>query len=351
MRDNQIDITIVVPVYNVPELLLRRCLESLYEQSYTRLEFIVVNDGSSDPVCEKLPLSFAKMDKRFKYISQDNRGVSSARNTGVNNASGLYIMFVDGDDSLSVSAIDYVISTIKKNKADSYIFGFSVCKMDQIKTNDTERIQKIISSYEIENLIFDIVGFDTKKYTKYNLNIDSPWAKVFLLPKIKEHHISFEESLSRSEDALFCAEYFERCSSVYVDNYSIYNYVFNEESLCRKSSDTIIRMLPKICENFCKFVEQYHKENECFKSNISKLTERYILSAEEVYFFNKHTDFDLNLIKQYYEFLHNPSVRPYILKGGYREKQSFYSRLHSLCWRTIFCVPYLIFKRIKMKLQ
>lgn len=89
-------VSIIIPVYNV-EKYLHICLDSVLAQTYTDYEVILVNDGSKDDsgkICEE----YVKRDKRFSLISQDNKGLASARNTGIKAAKGKYIYFIDSDD-------------------------------------------------------------------------------------------------------------------------------------------------------------------------------------------------------------------------------------------------------------
>ncbi|OUQ56652.1 hypothetical protein B5E58_10530, partial [Tyzzerella sp. An114] len=89
-------ISVIVPIYNV-EKYLNRCVDSIINQTYKNLEIILVDDGSPDN-CGKICDEYAKKDNRIKVVHKENGGVSSARNVGLNIATGDYIGFVDGDD-------------------------------------------------------------------------------------------------------------------------------------------------------------------------------------------------------------------------------------------------------------
>lgn len=109
-------ISVIVPVYNVADYL-EYSLNSIQQQSYQQLEIILVDDGSIDDsssICKK----YLNQDLRFKYIYQENAGLSAARNTGITAASGEYITFVDSDDWLDTSAIEILYRNLKKYDAD-----------------------------------------------------------------------------------------------------------------------------------------------------------------------------------------------------------------------------------------
>lgn len=113
-------ISVVVPVYNV-EKYLKRCIESILNQTYKNLEIILVDDGSKDKsgqICDE----YSKKDERIKVIHKENGGLSDARNVGVENGLGKYICFIDSDDYIDVKFLENLYLIIKKYNAD-----ISVC--------------------------------------------------------------------------------------------------------------------------------------------------------------------------------------------------------------------------------
>ena len=108
-------VSIVVAVYNIEEYIYD-CLKSIGRQTYPYLEIIVVDDGSKDnsgEICD----SFAKKDNRVKVIHQLNQGLSAARNTGIAQSTGQYIMFVDGDDKLPQNSVENLLLAILQNRS------------------------------------------------------------------------------------------------------------------------------------------------------------------------------------------------------------------------------------------
>ena len=104
-------VSIIVPVYNI-ENYIRVCVESILAQTYESFELILVDDGSKDNsgiLCDE----YAAIDSRVKVIHKENGGVSSARNTGLQQAKGKWIMYVDGDDWIEPDMIESLIETAK----------------------------------------------------------------------------------------------------------------------------------------------------------------------------------------------------------------------------------------------
>ena len=115
-------ITVIIPVYNVKQYL-RRCLDSVIEQTYKNLEIIIVNDGSTD-TSEKICAAYKSKDERIILINKDNGGLSDARNAGLNIASGDYIFFIDSDDYVSCDIVRILCRDAKENNADIAVASF-----------------------------------------------------------------------------------------------------------------------------------------------------------------------------------------------------------------------------------
>lgn len=130
-------ISVVVPCYNVEKYVVE-CLKSIVEQSYDNLEIIVVNDGSTDNTEQEI-LPFLE-DKRIKYIVQKNKGLSGARNMGLDNITGTYVCFVDSDDFIHPDFIKILYQNIVKTKSD-----IAICDFNEFEDG------KVFDSIEIKN--------------------------------------------------------------------------------------------------------------------------------------------------------------------------------------------------------
>ena len=125
-------ISIIVPVYNV-ETYLEECLDSIQNQSYTDLEVILVNDGSTDgsqAICEH----YCQTDKRFRLMNQTNQGLSAARNKGVEISTGEYIVFVDSDDVIKINYLEKLMQYMTED-VDIVECIFTVKKMEFLDEN------------------------------------------------------------------------------------------------------------------------------------------------------------------------------------------------------------------------
>ena len=115
-------ISIIVPIYNVSPYL-QLCLESIEKQTYPHFEVLLINDGSRDN-SKDICLEFVERDKRFKYIEQQNAGLSAARNTGILNARGEFITFIDGDDLIESNYLEELYHTALKNNSEIVVGSY-----------------------------------------------------------------------------------------------------------------------------------------------------------------------------------------------------------------------------------
>lgn len=115
-------VSVIVPMYNSSRTI-ERCLNSITNQTYKKLEIIVINDGSTDGSLDIL-FKFQKRDSRIVVIEKENEGVSAARNDGIKRARGEYILFVDSDDYIDVKAIEVLMNIVYCQQTDGVVFGY-----------------------------------------------------------------------------------------------------------------------------------------------------------------------------------------------------------------------------------
>lgn len=160
-------ISIIIPVFNTKRYL-KECFDSVKKQTYTNLEILFVNDGSTDGSLEIIK-SFEKEDKRVVVINQENKGLSAARNAGVKKSTGKYLMFLDSDDFLAEDAVLYLYGMIDE-KQDTCI---SVCshieyydKKKQKDFNSGGHKDKILSIEKGLNYMLNEKGFNLQSTAK-----------------------------------------------------------------------------------------------------------------------------------------------------------------------------------------
>ena len=218
-------VSVVVPFYNAQKFL-DRCINSILMQTYENIELILVNNCSTDD-SEKIAMTY-KEDERVKYFICNKKGVSFARNEGINKASGKWLLFVDADDYLDSTIIENLVNKAVENSMDAGCveIGFADVdvKCNLIKDNINLGNNKIFSKEEmLEELFYSTLDF----YRGYL------WNKLFDLNLIKDNKIKFDSNIAYNEDRLFILEYInalEESKKVYFVPKIGYYYVHHEES-------------------------------------------------------------------------------------------------------------------------
>lgn len=141
-------ITVIIPVYNV-ELYLRRCVDSVLNQTYKNIEIILVDDGSLDN-CPSICDHYAKKDHRIKVIHKPNGGLSSARNAALDSVlDGDYITFLDSDDWIENDTLEYCLKTLCANRADAIEFCCAETKIFKVNIQQPNEIITVFEGKDI----------------------------------------------------------------------------------------------------------------------------------------------------------------------------------------------------------
>lgn len=144
-------ISVIVPIYNT-EKDLKNCLTSIRNQTYSDIEVLLINDGSSDD-CEKICKQFVVMDKRFKYYYQNNAGVSVARNNGLSHAHGDYFTFIDSDDWVDTHYCEKMLQSAICNNADMVFCRIKYYKDGKEKPQLESGLMSAVVNKHIENFL------------------------------------------------------------------------------------------------------------------------------------------------------------------------------------------------------
>lgn len=225
-------VSVVLPIYNV-EKYLDRCIKSVVNQTYPNLEIILVDDGSPDR-CPEICEAWANRDSRIKVIHKQNAGLGMARNTGIENATGEYICFVDSDDYIASDTIETCFTTAEKEKADIVTFGF--CTVNAIGQTSACMVpcttQPIYSEKEVqEKLLPDFIAPDSKTGIKTYLCF-SACACLYSMKLIQETGWRFvSEREIISEDVYSLLRLYKDVKRVAVLPKALYFYCENETSL------------------------------------------------------------------------------------------------------------------------
>lgn len=222
-HQNTVPISVIIPVYNQSKYL-KRCLDSVLNQSFNQLEIILINDGSTDEspqLCDE----FAKKDDRITVIHQNNGGVSNARNSGLKIARGEYVHFMDSDDFLDDGFYNDLYNLAQSREADIICSEYYQEYRDKkgeffLNTNATEQLTMTRNEAIVALLSGKRVSYSTcDKLFKRNIIAD----------------IKFNEHISHNEDFLFVYEAVKRISRLFYTSHAYFHYCHNPKSAIRTS--------------------------------------------------------------------------------------------------------------------
>lgn len=216
------DVSIIIPVYNAEEYI-EKCIVSVLSQTYSDFELILVNDGSKDRTLE-ICQNYEESDNRIRVITQKNRGVSSARNRGLEIANGKWIAFIDADDFVDRNYIESLYRhTYNEQKQTLIIQGYK-----KIKEKECVH-KKEFSNNTLQGICMQSV-FDNGLIFEYG----QPWGKLYNKTVIDKNRIRFNEKISYSEDLIFMLKYILHCNCIkFIDGFG-YNYVTDASNLSQQ---------------------------------------------------------------------------------------------------------------------
>lgn len=204
-----------MPVYNV-EKYLDRSIMSVLSQSFQNIEVIVVNDGSTDGSHSIIDY-YLKKDRRIKYIQQDNKGVSEARNLALSIAQGDYVYFIDADDYIEKDLLQDMANQIDEFNPEIIFFGY---EMESIRSG--RKIIKLPHETSYLNRNELIKNFDL---IEHNIDINSLWNKIYSKKFLDQINVTFP-AMSVGEDAIFNYQCLQSVSNVNLVRKKYYHYSF-----------------------------------------------------------------------------------------------------------------------------
>lgn len=218
-------VSIIIPVYNIERYIVK-CMDSIVNQSYTNIEIIPIDDGSTDG-SGKILDEYAAKDSRIKVIHQENGGLISTRRKGLLSSTSDYICFVDGDDSIELDNIELLVKKQSETDADIVIGSYQRIKDDgRIKTHP----------------IFQNNGMTASEYIPLLLQGDilwSIWIKLYRKSIFPKDFASFSRSYTMGEDAICNSQLLPYVKKIATEPKAMYNYYIHDTSISNTHKRTL----------------------------------------------------------------------------------------------------------------
>lgn len=294
-------ISIIVGLYNVASFLKEKQLNCIFNQTCSDWELILVDDGSTDetPVlCDR----FAKQDKRVKVVHKENGGLGSARNAGMEVATGEYLWFYDVDDEAELNVLESCIQEMDARQTDMMIFGFwaitpSMNTVDEIHFTEKEiRGQKQLRQCYLDDLLLILHGNGFA------------WNKVYRRNFIEQHRLRYENQRIQ-QDEVFNLKVYQKVNSIYLCNRLFYHYyIYNTGNTRSKFIPDRLEAYKSVIEKFQSMKILWNISDERFDSYIYRRSLENILTCLSFNLFHEKCPWTDMKKKEYIVYALNDSL-------------------------------------------
>lgn len=310
-------ISVIIPVYN-GEKHIGKCIENIQQQSYENIEIIIINDGSKDNTKEIIE-KYKRKDSRIVAVHKKNEGVSVARNTGIETATGDFIIFVDSDDFLEVGAIQCIVDSIKHaDDIDMVFYGYQCIGKANDRETDIAVLKKLSDS---KNLKSDIIRSIIS--TKNNI-YGYIWRAAYKTDMLISKKIKFPRGIKISEDYMFLLNAVVCATNVTLIDKELYLYNLGEASMSNKYIPSLLKDMNYVNNWMYENIVKDRKELLTgYKCSIANTYLRYVQNSmrdpnlkliskhKEIMKIKKKDGYDI-IIKQIIKYRENFSRKSYI---------------------------------------
>ena len=318
-------ISIIIAAYNI-ENYIERCMASVVNQTYSNLDIIVVNDGSTDNTLNIIE-SFSKNDERINIINQSNQGLLKSRKIGFNNSQGDYVLFIDGDDWLEKDAIEIMYNEMITD-------GCDIIQCKYYKRYDNGKTIKFIEKntgiIDPDMLIEGILLCDI------NHNV---WTKLIRKDYIIENNIYFMDNITFGEDLAFTFELFKSKPKVKIIDNALYNYYQRSDSLTNSFSSKVLEInkVIKYVKKELISLELYEK----YKAQFEYFSYRHCYRIYRNFIFYTKNEIGSNLLKEWKNYDIKITTNKY-----YRENISLKEKIANYFYNnSSLCYPFAFIDR------
>ena len=300
---NNILVSIIVPVYKVPEQYLRQCVESCINQTMREIEIILVDDGSPDD-CGKICDEYAERDERVKVIHKKNGGLAAARNTGQDSARGETMMFLDGDDYLELNCCELAYMRLIEKDVEIVMFDqyFNYTNSQIIKHSfDDGKGERLFTGGECRELQSRVLDFNGK--------IAMAFMKLMRTDYLRKNNIRHINELKQgAEGYVFNIQLFEYLERAYYLNKPLLHYVYNGQSISHSSSVTNNMLIIRCLEWIDEFVKNSRNPVDLHGGVLNRMLYIICTTAITGYFNPQNVQSHKEKIEGFNLFMNEPLV-------------------------------------------
>lgn len=298
----RVKVSIIVPIYKVPEPYLRKCIESIINQTLNDIQILLVDDGSPDN-CGAICDEYARVDMRIEVIHKKNGGLSSARNAGFLAAKSKWIMFVDGDDWIELNMCETMYNLGEKNEVQ-----LVMCGMTKEYRYSSEPYKYYLEDQKI------YVGEECKwlqeQLLHFNGNIAVAYCKLIDRRVLEDNQILHDEVLRQGAEGLeFNLRLFEHIKRAMFIDRPFYHYIYNNNSISASHNEANHEFVIKCFEKIKKFIESSSNRERLYPWFNNRLLYVIITTAISGYFNPTNTEAYADKKRKYVAYLEKPIVK------------------------------------------
>lgn len=340
-------VSFIVAIYNV-EPYIRECLESLREQKEKNIEFLLIDDGSTDlsgSICEE----YAIMDNRFQVFHQENKGVSVARNKGIEMAAGDWLCFVDGDDMVDPKLMNN-LQFEQFSECDLIFFGYN-----NLYANGKHEKRALpnlsvpnLDHKDMLDLSHGILNGDIDKCKKYQntcFSYHEPWGKLYNKKFIDEYNLRYQIGIKRGQDSLFNFEVYQCAKKALFEPVIGYYYRKNQLSISNRYN-------PQITESYVELINAFWNVIEKNKCKQDYIQDAYLMGIRSFLYCCKidfcHENNEKNYSERKKDFLRVRNMEIYRLcfENANYSKLRLNVRFSAILCKYHFFAAFMLFWRI-----
>ncbi|MBO4412415.1 MAG: glycosyltransferase [Clostridia bacterium] len=281
-------VSVIIPCYNM-EKYLKDCFFCLDNLTYENLEIIFVDDGAKDKTPEMID-AYCATHTNAKCVHKPNGGLSSARNAGIDVATGEYLYFYDPDDIINCEIITHLVEILENANCE-----FSITYNKKIY-EDKFDVKKLVAAKKFKEktkIVSPLEAFSLM-INKYEI-FSSVWNKIYLAKIIKDNNLRFNENCKFGEDTIFNIKYLKHCKNVVISNKPLYFYLQRKTSLIHQNfKETRLTVF----DDYNKYLEN---NNDSFVSTLHVM--RLYNTIECLYFIKKSNYSNSENIKKLINYL------------------------------------------------
>ena len=305
-------LSVIVPMFNGIKYL-HSCIDSILNQTYSSFELILIDDGSTDGSYEEVVKTYESIPN-VRVFTQNNSGVSAAKNLGIQNAQGEYIIFIDIDDTIDEDMFLKLVNRME-NHIDLVICNYSVVNKSKYQYNKAD--SHFSGNYSIDNFTNHLFDFFDSGLTNSN------WNKLYRKDIILRNNILFKSKLKMGEDACFNFEYLLYASEIACIDEKLYYYLIHDNQTIHKTIsnyfDSMIFMYQSIY-NLLRRTENFEINRTLFYKHffVEICNSIYYVSREKISFSSKvkklHQIFSNNWTRQCMRYYKENTFKYYLIK-------------------------------------